>query len=234
MLKAMASWLENPNNEAFMLAEYDEKCLDVVASSCLNAAKELRKAASQVDDIEPEQESLLTPGALDELAEISAAFDASGDDGLMKQASVIDELLMTIAAAPGAFTTRQSYLDAEIDEARQKFLDRDRKPTRDEKKIADAEKAIENSGAFKNYRVLEAPLQSRSCPDHAGSPMARIAEATYQCSLDKKIYNFEAGYTLETGAVVPGSSVSNQNILEYRPEFSMFDSRQERLQSKIK
>lgn len=229
MLQAIASWLESPNNEAMMLAEYDNACLEVVANSCLTAAAELKKAAAQVDELEPKPVSHLTPEALDDLAQIAEAFDNSENEDLKKQASVIDELLHTLAAAPDAYTTRQVVIDSGIEEARRKFQEPKVKPNPEEKKIADAEKAIEDSGMTKNYRVLEAPLQSRSCPDHAGTPISRVGDSSWQCPLDGKVYNYEAGYTLESGEKVPGSSVANQSNFDIRPPSSPFETREGRL-----
>ena len=229
MLQAIASWLESPDNEAMMLAEYDDACLQVVATSCLTAAAELKKAAEQVNQLEPAAPSTLTPEALDDLANIAAAFDSSDNPDLKKQASVIDELLLTIAASPDALSSRQSLIDAEIDGAKKKFQEPKPKYNPDDKKIADAKEAIEESGMTKNYRVLEAPLSGRGCPDHAGTPIARVGENSWQCPLDGKIYNFELGFELENGDKVPGSSVANQSLLDDRPQFAAFETRQSRL-----
>lgn len=230
MLKAMASWLENPDNEALLLAEYDSNCLEVVASSCITAANELRKAAAKVDEIEPAVESKITSENLNTLANIAEAFDRSDNPGLQKQAHVIDEILLTIAASPDAFSTRQGVIDAQINDAREKFIVNQKKTnSAEEKKIADAKEAIEESGATKNYRVLEHSLSSRGCPDHAGTPLSRVAENSWQCALDGKVYDYQSGFTLENGDVVPGSSVMNQNALDYYPEFSMFDTREGRM-----
>src|SRR5271165_6995922 len=100
MLTAIASWLENPNNEALVRAEHDEKCLEVVAETCLQAARVLKLGAEAVEVMEPVAESSITPQAVSTLAEIAAAFDESGDPELVKSASAIDELLLTIAAPP--------------------------------------------------------------------------------------------------------------------------------------
>ena len=100
LLNAMAAWLASPNNEAMLLAEADEKCMQVVAESCVLAAELLKKAADEVDVLEPPSDSLITPESIEETAALAAAFDASGDPQLKKMASVLDELLLTIAAPP--------------------------------------------------------------------------------------------------------------------------------------
>src|SRR5271165_1183404 len=95
LLNAMAAWLESPNNEAMLLAEADDQCMQVAAESCVLAAELLRKAADEVDVLEPPTESLITPQSIDETAALAAALDSSGDPELKKMASVLDELLLT-------------------------------------------------------------------------------------------------------------------------------------------
>src|SRR5271166_4062292 len=121
MLNAIASWLESPNNEALLLAESDEKCSHVVAESCVLAAALLKTAAAEVDTLEPLEPSKITPESIEEIAALAAALDASGDPELMKQASVLDELLMTIAAPPNAYAERKDLQDQRIIELKKKY-----------------------------------------------------------------------------------------------------------------
>lgn len=227
MLNAMASWLESPNNEAVLLSEYDDNCLEVVASSCVEAAVALRKAATEVDKIEPIEPSNLTPESLDKLADIAAAFDESGDPELQKQASVIDELLFTIAAPVNLVDKKKAADDSRIEELKRKY-----EGSSDELKkmndVENSEKAIKESGLTKQYLVLEAPLSARTCPDHPGAQISRVNEDMWQCSLDKKVYNYRTGYTLENGAVVPGGDVANQTQ-PAQDSHSIFDTRSGRL-----
>src|SRR5579885_1262210 len=108
MLNAIASWLESPNNEALLLSEYHEDSMKVVAESCILAAALLKTAASEVDGIEPPPESKITPESIEEIASLATALDSSGDPALKKQASVLDELLLTIAAPPNALKDKQA------------------------------------------------------------------------------------------------------------------------------
>ena len=71
MLQAIASWLESPNNEALLLAEYDETCSKIVAENCVLAAALLKNAAEQVEVVEPAPESNLTPESITELFKLS-------------------------------------------------------------------------------------------------------------------------------------------------------------------
>lgn len=229
MLKAMASWLESPNNEAILLAEYDEDCLKIVAESCVQAAASLKLAAEQVDSVEPETPSTITPESIEELAEVAAAFDASGDENLKKQASVIDELLLSIAAPPHAYAERKDLLDQRLVELKKKYEE----PTIELKKsnlIGESEKAIAKSKMTESVKIHEQPLSTRYCPDHAGQSTYRIAEHTVRCPLDGKVYSFENGYTLENGIKVPGGDVALQTPHSLNEvSHAIFDSREGRL-----
>lgn len=230
MLNAIASWLESSDNEAMLLAEYDNDCLKVVAESCVEAAFLLKKAADTVDKLEPATESNITPENLDGLARIATVFDASGDEELKKQASVIDELLLTIAAPPNAFAERKDLLDNRT-EVIKKLYEEPRKELEKNNKIADSEKAISKSPMMKEYRILEAPLSTRTCPDHPGSQLARVGQWQFQCELDKKVYDYQNGYTLNDGTKVPGGDVANQTQGIGLPTQSLFDDREGRLQA---
>jgi len=230
MLNAMASWLENPHNEALLLAEYDDHCLRIVAQSCVDAALTLKKAAIEVDNIEPPEQSKITNESLTELVNIANAFDSSGDDKLKRQASVIDELLLTIAAPP--INERRVAEDYRLEELIKKYQE----PTKylaEANKITDAKKAINKSNMTKQYEILETPLSTRYCPDHPGAQIARIGEHVWQCELDKKSYNFETGFELNNGSKVPGGDVANQTHGLNAPSHAIFDSRQDRLQTNI-
>lgn len=230
MLNAIASWLESPDNEALLLAEYDEDCLQIVASSCVEAAALLKLTAETVDTLEPPEESKLTPESIEELARVADAFDASGDPNLVKQAAVIDELLLTIASPPNALASRKDLEDNRIEELKKKY-EQPRKELEDLNKVVESQKAIKQSNMTKQYNVLEAPLSSRYCPDHPGTQIARVGEHMWQCELDKKTYNFENGFELNNGSKVPGGDVANQTQVLETPYHAIFDTREGRLQS---
>lgn len=230
MLTAIATWLESPDNEAILLAEYDDDCLEVVANSCVQAAKLLKITADAVEDIEPPEESKITPESIEDLANLAQALDESGDVELKKQASVIDELLLTIASPPNAVVQRQDLVDQRLVELKKKY-EQTGKDLSETNKIADSENLIEKSQMTKQLDVLEAPLSSRYCPDHPGAQIARVGEHMWQCELDKKIYNFETGFTLNNGNKVPGGDVANQTQILDIPYYAIFDTRDERMGS---
>jgi hypothetical protein len=228
LLNAIASWLESPNNEAMLLAEHDDESFKRTAMACLEAAETLRKGASEVEAIEPHEQSNLSPEAIDHIVELATAFDLSSDAELQKTASVLDELLLTIASPPDAMEQFKNAQSKELNDLKKKY--EDIKAGIVNSKVADAEEAIKDSPYYKEYHALEAPLSTRTCPDHAGAQMARIGEGTFQCSLDKKIYNYYAGYTNEKGEKVPASDVSLQSEkMDERESHSMFDNREDRL-----
>lgn len=231
MLTAIASWLESPNNEALLLAEYHEDSAQVVAESCVLAAALLKSAADQVLAMEPPEESKITPDAVEGIAALAAAFDASGDPGLKKQASVLDELLLSIAAPPNAYAERKDLQDQRLQTLKSKYED-PAKALYESNKIADSEKAIEKSKMTKEYRIMESPLSTRYCPDHPGVQISRVGEHMWQCELDKKAYNFETGFELNNGAKVPGGDVNQQTQGVNIPYHAIFDTREGRLGQK--
>lgn len=216
-LLAVASWLENPSND--LLSEVKDEDLDTVAASLVFASMALKNAAENISE-----ESEITPEKLDDLAALADVLDLTEDEFLKKQASVLDELLLTIAAPKNAI--------AEFKEREKQRLE-DMKARYDLKsyeadKIADAKKAIEASPAMEPYKASEMPLKTRSCPDHAGIGIIRIGDDIWQCELDKKKYDYANGYTLYNGTKIPPSSVSNQSKVMQQLYTTVFDSRESR------
>jgi len=228
LLNAMAAWLASPNNEAMLLAEADEKCMQVVAESCVLAAELLKRAANEVDSIEPPSESLITSESIEETAALAAALDASNDPQLKKMASVLDELLLSIAAPPNAYAERKDLQEQRAITLQKKYQE-PREELNKYNKKSEVEKAIDNSGMTKEYRILEYPLSARTCPDCPGAQLARVGENVYRCELTKKIYSYSVGYVLNNGDKVPGSDVSLQTQGLITPFSQIFDSREGRL-----
>lgn len=228
ILTAIANWLESPNNEAMLLAENNDTCIKIVSDSCVLAAALLKSAAEEVDKLEPQEPSKLTPDSIQELANLATALDLSKDPALMKQASVLDELLLSISTPPGAYKAAKAAEDYRIEELKKKY-ENTNKELDDLNMVADAKKAIEKSNMAKEYKILEAPLSSRYCPDHPGVQIARIGENMWQCEMDKKTYNFEVGFDLLNGNKVPGSNVSQQTKGNDVNSHSVFDTRNGRL-----
>lgn len=197
-------------------------------SSLLNLMKETKKRK--------DERTVVTAQSIEEMAALASAFDKSGDELLMKQAAVLDEILLTIGANKRQVAEAKSAQDREIERIKSTAKKEDAedpytmvKAEHDKQmKVEEAKKQIADK--VKEYRPMEAPLMTRTCPDHPGAQMARIAEHTYQCSLDKGVYNYQNGFTTMKGNKVPGSSVMNQTHGHDKPnEFTSFDSRESRL-----
>lgn len=227
-LLVIASWLEGAENELLVDAENDEACLDVIANALVAAADVLKTGANEVSEIEPVVESLITPEALEEMAAVAQAFDESGDELLKKQASVLDEILLTFATPKGLIYKLKKAEDDRIEQLKKKY--KEVKPQHDEiNKVSDALKDLEKAPVFKEYRPLEAPLSTRTCPDHPGALVARVGEHTWQCQMDQKVYNYDTGFTTMQGNKVPGGSVDQQTPNYHDMGHMIFDTRESKL-----
>ncbi len=233
MLNAISSVLLNMHNsdelnnavaesQAYVNDEnISNKISNIVDNLFDNVRDSFDKACIELADLNKEtveSPGELTPEILDEISAIASEFEASGDELLMKQASVLDEILLTLAAPKNAIYKYKMAEDAEVDRLREKVRSEATKKNFDDvqaeldeqNKVAETTKAIRDQ--VKDFRPLEAPLSTRSCPEHAGAQMSRIGDSTYQCSLDHKIYNYETGFTTMKGNKVPGGSVPNQTL----------------------
>ena len=225
----VAKWLEAENNE--LLSEAGESQIDSLAISFVHAADMLREAAEEIAVAEPTEQIIIpvmTLEKLDELAEVAAAFDASGDELLIRQASVLDELLLTLSAPKDYIFNFKKAEDEKLDEIKKNYKN-PKKELDENIGVKEALDDLKKSPVFKQYRPLEAPLSIRTCPDHPGAQMARIAQDQFQCSLDHKIYDYSTGYKKLDGTTVPGGSVSEQTP-KFQPDgHQIFDHRDSRL-----
>lgn len=69
-----------------------------------------------------------------------------------------------------------------------------------------------------------APTMSvRGCPDHNGAQVKRIADNSYQCSLDGKIYNWNDGFKDYAGNTYPPAQISSADFPDMNER--MFETR---------
>lgn len=214
------------------------RVLTVAQNELNEAIATLETALAEIEQEMPVSEEL-TSENLESVAALADELDNTEDPDLQKYASVLDQILLTIGTPKGAQEAFKRAEDKEIEKLRTKYREQAieeyyKKPTEklDEKiKEADTVKAIKDS--IKQYRPLEAPLSTRSCPEHPGSPLQRIGDYVYQCSLDKKVYDFKSGYTSLKGNKVPGGDVSQQtqSLGDRAPDHISFDTRESRLNS---
>ena len=224
------------------LSSDDNSFIKNVALGALKQTEDILRTASKTltdlnkEDFDSDENSLVTPESLSEIAVIASEFDKTGDPLLQKYAAVLDEILLTIGAQKAAVTAARKSQDKEIARLRSEAAEKESKdPYTSAKKFHDKDNHVSEGQAaiakVKEYRPMEAPLNTRTCPDHPGAQMGRVAENTYQCSLDKGIYNYENGYTTMKGNKVPGGDVSNQTqALHDRPnEFTSFETRESKM-----
>lgn len=168
--------------------------------------------------------------AVEKLARMAHVFDASQDASLRKQASVLDELLLTIAVPAEwkkDFEKRQAKQLEELKKVYQDTHDDIQKSYGAE----DMKKAIEKSEYMKENPILSEPLSTRYCPDHAGAPISRVGENQWQCSLDHRVYDYVAGFKDDKGYTHhPGGAPAVAQMTKLRHDYhSIFDSRDDRL-----
>lgn len=178
----------------------------------------------------------ISENEIEEMGAVAQAFDESGDPLLQKQASVIDEILLTIGADPKAQMAFKKAQEDEIERLRAKYKNvnndqytKAREQEQKEIKVNEAIKDIDEK--IKKYRPMEASLSSRYSPDMPGVSLVRIGDSVWQCPITKKIYDFKNGYTTSKGNIVPGTDVSNQtqNLGFRGQEHMMFSTREDTL-----
>lgn len=202
----------------------DRKVADLAYNAIVDTMKDLFIAADHVRNLEKEniidttgyEPKLIDAGGLDLIASLASTYDQSGDPELVKIASVLDELLYTVAVPKGSKDKIKLADEAEVNRLREKYrgealetaYGQSKLESEKENKTDEAVKAIDDR--VKSYKPLEHALSTRQSPDMPGIQMIRIGDNVWQCPVTKKIYNYNEGFTLLTGDKVPGGSVSNQ------------------------
>jgi hypothetical protein len=237
-LLALAVWLEDQDNDILIDSETDENKLNVVAKVLVQASNLIKTAAEQVYKIE--NNAILNETSLEDMAALANILDESDDDFLKKQASVIDEILLTIGAQPGQIDRIKQAEEEKIQDVKkklrhqaleQKYIDTHAQEGK-RNQVVEAQKAITDSEFSKQYNPLEAPLSTRTCPDHPGAQVARVGEDAWQCTMDKKIYSYKEGFDLYNGKKVPGGDVAEQTPSENPEFYNAFDTRDQRLNNR--
>ncbi len=228
-LLALSSWLASEDNELLKDADENTEALRAVATALTIASDALNETAEYVAAREPE-EAQFSPEKLDEIAATAAELDANG---LAKQAAVLDDILLTIGAPKGFKFNFKKAEEDRISELKKKYQGNSDK-SHEQNKIADDEKTLKDSGVLNKAVIRDQPLSTRTCVEHPGVSLSRVGENEYQCSMDKRIFSYEQGYTTLSGKHVPGSSISLQTQMmgdQIRNEHAMFSTRKDILGS---
>jgi hypothetical protein len=229
-LRVLASKLEQGSDDLLIAAsQKDPKTFEKVATAIAAASTLLESVAEDLESTPSD----ISEKQLEELAALASSFDESGDEFLQKQASVLDEILLSIAAPKNAVANARQATEDEINRLRQER----RNKVEEELYKAPAEvlsKAQNVSGQsdavekeVKHYAPLEAPLMTRYPPDRPGGQMTRITDGVYQDVVTGKVYDFNNGYTTDKGQKIPGGSVANQTRdIGFHQGESMFQTRE--------
>lgn len=78
-----------------------------------------------------------------------------------------------------------------------------------------------------------APVMStRNCPDHYGAQMQRVAEGTFQCELDGRMYNWNEGFKDYNGNTYPAAPIRSVDFPDTTER--MFETREMATNKKTK
>lgn len=214
-LRVLANKLEKNSNDILIkAASQDNETFDKVSHAIAAASTLLEEVAEDMDN--NNHLDSLKPELLDEMAALASSFYASGNSTLMKQASVLDEILLSIAAPKNAMNKAKKISEDEINKLREvrrkeklKELYQSPKEALDKMNLVEEQtKAVEKQ--VRNYRPLEAPLQTRYSPNMPGNHLTRITDGVYQDVTTGEIFDYEQGYTTTKGNKIPGTSIKNQ------------------------
>jgi len=213
-LRVLARKLEKSSDD--LLISASQKSPDVFEKVAMAIASASTLLEGVADDMDNHASFEMTPQQLDEIAALASAFDESGDPLLQKQASVLDEILLSIAAPKNAAATANKATQDEINrlrDERRKSLNKAcyteaRERLHMMENHENVAKAVEQQ--VKRFVPLEAPLQTRYPPDRPGGQMTRITDGVYQDIVTGIIYDYKSGYKTQKGNEVPGGSVENQ------------------------
>ncbi len=213
-LRVLAHKLEKSSDDLLVKASTKSPAVFQKVATAIAAASTLLEGVA--DDMDNNASFEITPQQLDEIAALASAFDESGDPLLKKQASVLDELLLSIASPKNALAVARKTTEDEINRLRverrkargEEAYDEPRKVLSNVENAKEQAKAVEQQ--VKRYIPMEAPLQTRYPPDRPGGQMTRITDHVYQDIVTGIIYDYKAGYKTQKGNEVPGGSVEAQ------------------------
>jgi len=177
VLKSTASWLEDPDNEILSLLEENDTSVELAADACVHAAHILKKVATDiqlVSGIDDQSEDVTV--ALDKLRAIANELDSSNDPNLVKKASMLDEILLTVAAdveAQNKFRARMSQKIEALKKNSQQRKIATESASKEEKK-EDSKPAEDKSTGSASTRV---------CREHPGAQLYRMEDGSWKCTL---------------------------------------------------
>lgn len=200
MAKCFVDICESLKSASYSLTCSSEEC------------NELDKKFKNLGAVSSKEKEDEKTASLRSLQELTNSLADSNDGSLQKTAEMLDQILLTLAidntAKRNEFKANFAAKIAEIKAKKDSHKENNDK-IKQSFKGQEAAEAVDKQ--LKHYAPMEAPLKTRTCPDHPGYQIQRISDDVYQCSLDKKTYDFKAGFTTLNGNKVPGTSVEMQS-----------------------
>ena len=234
-LEKLANSFEDVDNELLVLADEDgdDQVLSVISEAVVALAAILKTAKAYVDHSAGKTTEINTKD-LERLVAMAGDLDNSGDPELVRQASVIDQLLENFAYKKGAYSSEEKELEKLQDKYKEERGEWLYKGVREElhNQIAADEAKKQIAKNVKEYRPLEAPLSNRYCPDHSGTMVMRVSDDVYACPIDGKHYNYREGFTTMKGNKIPGTSVDQQSASvqdSVRQQATSFSTRESKI-----
>jgi hypothetical protein len=232
-LRRFAKKLETEADEVLAEAQdSNPQAFEQIVSAVAMSSAVLEKTADSLE--EDGQAATISIRLVEQLAATAEALDQSEDPALQKQASVLDELLVTLSAPKGAVAQAKKANEDELNrlreeyrtKAREDLYSRAREALRKQNRTDKVRKAVETK--VEPYRPMQGSLSTRYPPDMPGGHLTRISDGVYQDITTGKIYNYHSGYTTNKGNQIPGTSVQNQtrDLGDDRMGHAIFNTRE--------
>jgi len=219
------------------LVEQVTKQLDLPGDLAEALRRHVEESAT-AEEAESEVSGEPSPEMGDVLARLSGVADRLDSLGHYEEATTIDAFIAKYAEDESAGKDDVVDWKEEADTEQSKRYDAKHhhdllvRKNKGENERVDREGYKDENNVHTNQPMKEAmekeAASSRYCPEHIGTTMGRVGEATYQCPLDGKVYNWETGFTDYDGKQHAGGSVAAQTpgSSEYETSHRLFDSRE--------
>lgn len=135
-------------------------------------------------------------------------------EGLLKVADVLD-----YAGDPEGVTLVESMLQifAKKEDGMPKY---------------DIETVEKTQRKYPDIATIPPSMSTRNCPDHHGMQMKRVAEGTFQCELDGRMYNWNQGFKDYSGNTYPAAPIRSVDFPDTTER--MFETREMATNKKTK
>jgi len=213
------------NDELVKLANFlKENGAEEDAKALMNMLTETDVPAEEPVVAEIANTAVTLEAVLDKLSGVADKLDGIG---LNKEADLVDNFIKKTAEdvmkwkEEDKSTEQSKRYDSDFHHSQQI-----REPKREQERV-DRE-GVKNHHVHTYQQTNVTALNTRHCPEHIGVSLGRVGELTYQCALDGKIYNWEAGWEDYDGNKHPGGSVAGQTpgSTDYAIPHRLFDTRE--------